>query len=146
MEQKVPAQLASLGKMLPRGMYKQIANTAQRSPNLKKELQLLVLKEIDRECTAMCCKKEPSCVTSHDKKKLLNFTFEKFNLELSSRAPFFQAILHVSCVNLRKDVCQQAVGMAAAISLRNRSRFMNGVQLFISILGYHSNWMVRGVH
>ena len=146
MERKVPEQLESLGKMLVRGTYKQIANAAWRSPNLRKELQLLVLKEIDRECTAMCSKKEPSCVRSPDKKKLLNFTFEKFNLELSSRTLFFQAILQVSCVNRRKDVCKEAVGMAAAICLRNRSQFMNGVQLLISIFGYHSNWMVRNAY
>ena len=38
---------------------------------------------------------------------------------------------------------KQAVGMAAAICLRSRSHYMNGVQLLISIFGYHSNWMVR---
>ena len=146
MERKVPEQLESLGKMLVRGTYKQIANAAWRSPNLRKELQLLVLKEIDRECTAICSKKEPSCVRSPDKKKLLNFTFEKFNLELPSRAPFFQAILQVCCVNRRKDAWKEAVGMATAICLRNRSQFMNGVQLLISIFGYHSNWMVRNAY
>ena len=146
MERKVPEQLESLGKMLVRGTYKQIANAAWRSPNLKKELQLIILKEIDRECMAMCSKKQPSCVRSPDQKKLLNFSFEKFNDELSSRAPFFQAILQVSCVNCRRDVWKQEVGMAAAICLRNRSQFMNGVQLLISIFGYHSNWMVRIVY
>ena len=146
MEWKVPEQLESLGKMLVRATYKQIANAAWRSPNLRKELQLLVLKEIDPERTAMCSKKEPSCVRSPDKKKLLNFTFEKFYLELSSRAPFFQAILQVCCVNRRKDAWKEAVGMATAICLRNRSQFMNGVQLLISIFGYHSNWMVRNAY
>lgn len=64
----------------------------------------------------MCSKKEPSCVRSPDKKKLLNFTFEKFNDELSSKAPFLHAVLRVSSVNRRKDsVWQQSVGMAAAI-------------------------------
>lgn len=144
-ERKVPEQLESLGKMLVRGTYKQTANAAWRSPNLKKELQLLISKEIDQECT-MCSKKEPSCVGSPDKKKLLNFSLEKFNKELSSRAPFFQAILQVSCVNWHKDVWKQAVRMAAAICLRNRSQFMNGVQLLIRIFGYHSNWMVRNVY
>ena len=84
MDRKVPQQLESLGKMLVRGTYKQIANAAWQSPNLRQELQLIVLKEIDKECTAMCSKKDPSCVRSPDKKKLLNFTFEKFNAELSS--------------------------------------------------------------
>ena len=143
LDRKVPKQLESLGKMLVRGTYKQIANAAWRSPNLKKELQLLVLKDIDKECTSMCSKKEPSCVRSPDKKKLLNFTFEKFNDKLSSKAPFLHAVLWVSSVNRRKDsVWQQSVGMAAAVLLRNRSQYMNGVQLLLSIFSYHSNWMV----
>ena len=41
-------------KMLIRGTYKQIASAAWQSPILKKELQLLVLKDFDQKCTAMC--------------------------------------------------------------------------------------------
>lgn len=67
MERKVPEKLESLGKMLIRGTYKQIANAAWRSSLSKKELQLIALKEIDKECSAMCSKKEPSCVRSPDK-------------------------------------------------------------------------------
>ena len=66
----MPKQLESLGKMLIRGTYKQIENAAWRSPFLKKELQLFALKEIDKECSAMYSKKEPSCVRSPDKEKL----------------------------------------------------------------------------
>jgi len=40
MEQKVPEPLESLGKMLLKGKYEQIAYAAWRSPNLKKELLL----------------------------------------------------------------------------------------------------------
>lgn len=132
MNRKVSEQLESLGKMLIRGTYKQIANAAWRSPILKKELQLLVLKDIDRECTAMCSKKDPSCVRSPDKNKLLK-------LQIQRRIP------PVSCVNGRRKDCvwRQAVGMAAAICLSNRSPYMNGVKLLLSIFGYHSNWMVR---
>ena len=54
MDRKVPQQLESLSKMLVRCTYKLIANAAWWSPNLKKELQLIVLKEINKECTSMC--------------------------------------------------------------------------------------------
>ena len=37
----------------------------------------------------MCSRKDRSYVRSPDKKKLLNFTFEKFNTEFSSRASFY---------------------------------------------------------
>jgi len=77
MDRKVPEQLGSLAKMLIRGTYKQIANAAWCSPILKKELQLLFLKEIDKEGTVVCSKKEPSCVRSPDKKKILKFYFRE---------------------------------------------------------------------
>lgn len=146
LERKVPEQLQSLGKMLARGTYKQIASAVWRSPILRQEIQLLALKQIEKECTEMCSKKEPSCVRSPDKSKMLNFSFDKFNTELSSRAPFLHAVLHVSSVRSKRMksnvLWKQAVGMAAAICLRNRSPYMNGVQLLLSIFGYHSNWMV----
>ena len=72
----------------------------QSTSLLKKEQQLIALKEIDKECSAMCSKKEASCARSPDK-KLLNFIFDKFNDELASKAPIFHAVLHVSCVNSR---------------------------------------------
>lgn len=86
----------------------------------------------------MCSKKDPSCVRSPDKKKLLSFTFDKFDAKLFLKAPFLRAILCVSYCNRRNDsVFKQAVGMSAAICLRNHSKFRNGVQLLISIFGYH---------
>lgn len=81
-----------------------------------------------------------------DKKKLLNFTFEKFTDELASKAPFLHSVLQVCSVNRHKQsVWQQSVGMAAAFCLRNPSQYMNGVQLLLSIFGYHSNWMVSAL-
>ena len=35
-----------------------------------------------------------------------------------------------------------AVGMAAAVCLKNRSRFMNALQLLITIFNCHSGWQV----
>jgi hypothetical protein len=34
------------------------------------------------------------------------------------------------------------VGMAAAVCLKNRSKFMNLLQLQISMFTYHSSWLV----
>ena len=91
----------------------------------------------------MCSKKDPSCVRSPDKKKLLSFTFDKFDAKLFLKAPFLRAILCVSYCNRRNDsVFKQAVGMSAAICLRNHSKFRNGFHLLISIFGYHLNRMV----
>ena len=56
--------LESLGKMLCRGTYKQIAGAVWKNPILRKYMQQLYLKEVDRECTAMCSLKNPSCLRS----------------------------------------------------------------------------------
>ena len=50
-ERKLPEDLESLGKMLARGTYKQIANAAWQNKTLKKELTELVLKDLEKECS-----------------------------------------------------------------------------------------------
>ncbi|KAJ7391509.1 hypothetical protein OS493_018560 [Desmophyllum pertusum] len=83
--------LESLGKMLCRGTYKQIAGAVWRNPILKKHVQQLFLQEVDRECTALCSLKNPSCLRSPKKEDLQSFSFKKFNSELESKAPLFSA-------------------------------------------------------
>lgn len=153
-ERKLPTDLESLGKMLLRGTYKQIANAAWRNLQLKKHLQLLVLKEIDRECSCLCSKKNPSRLRSPSKENMLNFSMEGLNNELKERAPLTFSVLVATSVNPRSKAKAQkneinmdsfwspAVGMAAAVCLRNRSKFMNALQLLITIFNYHSGWQV----
>ena len=140
---KVPEQLESLAKMLIRGTYKQIASATWRSPIFKERTSASCSK---RHRSRMHCNVfQKGRWLCQDNNKLLKFSFDKFNEELSSKAPFLHAILLVGCVNGRRKNCawKQALGMAAAICLRNRSHYMNGAQLLLSIFGYHSNWMVR---
>ena len=59
-ERKLPEDLESLGKMLVRGTYKQIANAAWKNPCIKKEVTQLMLKDIEKETTQLCSKKNPS--------------------------------------------------------------------------------------
>ena len=56
--------LESLGKMLCCGTYKQIAGAVWKNAILKKHVQQLFLKEIDRKCTALCSQKEASSFRS----------------------------------------------------------------------------------
>ncbi len=56
-ERKLPSDLESLGKMLLCGTYKQIAHAAWKNLSLKRELLLIVIKDIDKECSALCSKK-----------------------------------------------------------------------------------------
>lgn len=70
-ERYLPADLQSLGKMLVRGTYKQIANAAWNNLKLRKQLQILVLKHVDSECISLCSRKQPSCLRSPNKDQLM---------------------------------------------------------------------------
>lgn len=149
-EIKLPEDLESLGKMLVRGTYKQIANTAWKVPKLKSELVNIILKEIEKETTSLCSRKDPSCLRNTDKNSMKDLTMEKVSKEIKTRAPIFHAVLTTSCTNSRtverteastKDSFP-AVAMAAAICLKSRCRNMIAVQLLITTFLYHSNWWV----
>ena len=152
-ERKLPCDLESLGKMLLRGTYKQIAHAAWKNSSLKRELVLLFMKDIDKECSALCSKISPSCLRSPTKEKLLEFSIAKLCKELRDRAPLTFSMLLAASVNKRsksrfrsvtprEDFWSPAVGMAAAVCLKNRSKFMNLLQLQISMFTYHSSWLV----
>ncbi|XP_078363701.1 uncharacterized protein LOC144647887 [Oculina patagonica] len=133
--------LESLGKMLCRGTYKQIARAVWKNPILRKHVQQLYLEEVDRECTAMCSLKNPSCLRSPSKKDLQSFSLKKFNTELESKAPLFSAVLWTASVRKSKRddrFWQPSVCMSAAVLLKNRSPCMNAMQLINTITLYHS--------
>ena len=144
-EKTLHPELESIGKMLVRGTFKQIANAAWRSKQIRKYLILNVLKQIDYECTNICSKKYPSCLQSPSKQKMPDFSFAKENEELQERAPLFYSVLVAGGCNKKKTEKSSwipAVGMAASILLRNQSPYMNAVQLMLGIFLYHSNWAV----
>ena len=66
-EWRLPDDLESLGKMLVRGTYKQIANAALKSEKLKNELVILFQKEVEKEMTQLCSRKNPSCLRNTQK-------------------------------------------------------------------------------
>ena len=124
-ERKLPSDLESLGKMLLRGTYKQIAHAAWKNLSLKRELLLIVIKDIDKECSALCSKKIPSCLRSPTKERLLDFSMAKLCKELRERAPVTFSMLMAASVNkhiksrfqtvTQVDFWSPAVGMAAAL-------------------------------
>ena len=104
-------------------------------------MQQLYLEEIDRECTAMCSLKNPSCLRSPSKKVLQSFSFRKFNSELESKAPLFSAVLWTASVRKSKrgdEFWLPSVCMSVAVLLKNRSPCMNTMQLINTIILYHS--------
>ena len=144
----LPEDLTSLGKTLVRGTYKQIANAVWKNEKIKKEMQL-VKKEVERECTHLCSKKNPSCLRKTDKEDMLDFSMEKLCSEVEDRAAMLHTVLSAAAINRRSRAETEtpaarfgAVGMAAAVCLRNRSRYMIAVQFLITNFLYHSNWGV----
>ena len=98
-ERKLPEDFESLGKMLVRGTYKQIAVAAWKNLKLRKEFEVLMAKEINKECSQLCSRKEPSCLRQTGKDSMLSFTMEKFSRELVERAPLFHSLLLAASVN-----------------------------------------------
>ena len=96
-ERKLPCDLASLGKMLCRRTYKQIANTAWRHDRIRGALTGFLLKEIDRECRALCSKgsegNKKKAVASvfrcTGKEDVVSFRFEKMKELMLNEAPLF---------------------------------------------------------
>ena len=146
-ERKLPEDLESLAKMLIRGTYKQIANAAWKNVKLRKEFEKIMEKEINKECTQLCSKKEPSCLRLTSKENMLLFTLEKFSSELKERAPLFHSLLAAASFNPRSRAKTPqnefvAVAMAGAVCLKNRSKYLIAAQLLITIFLYHSSWLV----
>lgn len=145
-EKQLHPGLESLGKMIVRGTYQQIARAAWSNIQLRKNLELLFLKEVDKECANLCSRKNPSCLRSPKKEDLLDFSFEKQSEELVKRAPLFYSTLVTASVNRKKTSDKTAwitaTSMASAVLLRNRSPYMNAIQLMLGMFLYHSNWAV----
>ncbi len=162
--------------MLCRGTYKQLATAAWKHSELRSNIIELFLKEIDKECIRLCADKRkpnnskrsakilenspakkvseekqeknaPSCLRLTSKEEILGFTFEKFDEELSNRAPLMKsALMAMSWRRSKKKeddpFFTPAVCMAAAVCFKNRSRRMTAVQLILTLMMKHSGYMV----
>jgi len=80
---------------------------------------------------------------------MLSFSMEKLSVKIQERAPLFHSLLSAATVNHKskaKNPSPQAefgaIGMAASVCLRHRLQYMIAVQLLITDLLYHSNWLV----
>ena len=133
--------------MLFRGTYKQIANAAWTIPAVKEQLMQLAQKEIEKEVSQLCSKKKPSLLRATDKDSMKTFSMEKLHDEIKERVPF-HFCWSTASINRRSratnitNINFAAVATAAAVCLKNRSRYMTAVQLLITIFLYPSNWMV----
>ena len=143
----LPHDLQSLGKMLCRGTYLQVARAAWRCAKVREHIILLFLKEIYRECAAMCSRKSPSILRKTSKEDIVNFSLTKLDNELRERTHLLRSVLMAA--SIRKSSLERsnlywmpAVCMASSICLKNRSPHMTVVQLLNTIFIQHSGLMV----
>lgn len=145
---KLPESLESLGKMLCRGTYKQIAVAVWKNPILKRYVQQLFLKDVDNECASLCSSKTKSCLRSPTKSEIDKFSFDTLNKELETKTPLLSAVLRTASLRRSRrnendeSFWKTSVCMSAAVVLKNRSPYMNALQLMNSIILYHSGIVV----
>ena len=145
---ELPDTLDSLGKMICRGTYKQIASAAWRNMRLRSELHALFLRDVDKECSAVCSSKYPSLLRGTSKKDISNISFDEVDRELKKKTPLLRAVLSIASIRTRKaneigySIMQPAVCMSIAIALKNRCPSMCALQLINSIILYHSGTLV----
>ena len=121
----------------------------KKNPKIKKELQGFMAHDIDQECNQLCSKKNPSIFRKTDKDSLLSFTMQKLYQEVEEKAPLLHSLLHAASHNkssrakqTKDELMNAGTAMAATICLRNRSKNMIAVQLIVTIILYHNNWLV----
>ena len=150
----LPKELCTLGKMLCRGTYKQIARAAWKCKELQKDFLVLIGKQVHKECSDMCRKiaknekkkiQHVSCLGRTDKADILQFSFEKVNEELKEKAPLFQLVLQAASLRAEDKSPKrslQAVCVATAVCLKNRSKNMVAFQLILANINNMSGFMV----
>ena len=144
----LPDDLGSIWKMLCRGTYTQVARAAWRCEKVREQIIFLFLKEIDRECSNMCSKKNPSILCKNSKESIVNFSLTKFESELKERTPLLRSVLMAASIRKSSLIrwnlyWMAAVCMASSICLKNRSPYLTTVQLLNTIFIQHSGLMVR---
>jgi hypothetical protein len=137
----LPHDLQSLGKMLCRGTYKQVAHATWHCEKVREQVILLFLKEVDRECAAMCSKKNPSMLHKTSKEDIVNFSLTKLDSELKERTLLLRSVLRAASIcksNLeRRNLYWMPAVCMASICLKNRSPYMTVVQLLNSLFIQH---------
>ena len=98
-----PDTLDSLGKIICRGTYKLIASAAWRNMRLKKELQTLFIRDVDKECSTICSSKYPSILRATSKKNISTFSFDGMDNELKEKTPLLRAVLSVASIRTRRE-------------------------------------------
>ena len=98
----LPEDLISLGSMICRGTYKQIANAAWRHQAFRKAIVTLFLREIDKECGSLCAKTKYSMLRSTSRDEMVNFQFKSLEKEFQAEAPQFWNVMKTAAIQRKK--------------------------------------------
>lgn len=113
---------------------------------LKAELLKLSLKEICKESCSLVSSKHPSVLRSVNVSNMAVLSLEKICQELRDRAPLIYSFMMTIAVPRRsvKEQVQRlpSIAAAASILLKERSRFMNGFQLILTMIIRHTGFQV----
>jgi len=139
-------QLHSLGRALVRGTWKDIASAAFKVKELKGELIKFVLKEISKECCSLVSVKNPSILRKLDVESMAELSMEKVCTELRGRTPLLFSFLMTVATpprSMKSDLqWLPSVAATAAILLKERSKYMNGFQLLLTLVMRHTGFQV----
>ena len=78
---------------------------------------------------------------------MLKLSMDSISVEIEDQAPIIHSTLSTIAINRNSRATSEKkhvgpIAMAAAILLKNRSRYMTALQLLVTIFIHHSNWMV----
>jgi len=109
---------------------------------IKEIVSQKVLNDLNNECNSLCSTAMPSMLRQKDAESLTNFSFQALLEEIKSRAHLlYSVIMSVCCPkkaserNTQKTVDSKlgSIGMAIAILLRCRNKFMSAAHIVNSI-------------
>ena len=125
-----------------------MASAAFKVKKLKAELLKFALKEIQMEACLLVSSKHPSILRSVDVESMAELSLENICQELRRRAPLIFSVMWSIALS-KHSVKQHAqmewlpsVAAGASILLKERSRFMNGFQLMLTMVIKYTGYQV----
>lgn len=151
-----------MGCALLRGTWCEIARAAFNVNEIQQELIQLTLRKLASECSALVSRKAPSILRNTSSEEIAKLSLEAVCHEWKNQAPLLYAMLMTVAspkhakLNSKRDAKSlpikndskepddwlPSVAVAGSVLLKQRSRYMNGVQLMLMMLMKYSGFQV----
>ena len=133
--------LSKVGRALAGGNLSTISKLVLSHEDLREQILVRIMDEINRECACLCQRGDPSVFRKIPLQNLADFKWSICGDELQRKAPVLYRVFSkvVSSNNHRNqqkrgDQHLPGVCTAAAVLLKERSREMNGIQRMVSLV------------